>query len=215
MMTSSSRSREDFSTEPGIKSSPLTLAATISGGLAREKRRVIPWDAPFTVSQDSAANIVLCRAPESPHSLRSLHNASKRLTVTELVDATVTLVVDALRLTFDSARTRLGLDPDRDMELFVADFHQCTRTDICSSPLPWLTKRSSFPAWASSSTRIWSGSRYLLLLCVRRISLYYPHILSFHWRSFASEGVIAAFSDSILKFAVKSTSCYQMISSMF
>ncbi|KIK11396.1 hypothetical protein PISMIDRAFT_690393, partial [Pisolithus microcarpus 441] len=151
----------------------------------------IPWDAPFTVSQDSAANIVLCRAPESPHSLRSLHNASKRLTVTELVDATVTLVVDALRLTFDSARTRLGLDPDRDMELFVADFHQCTRTDICSSPLPWLTKRSSFPAWASSSTRIWSGSR------------------------FASEGVIAAFSDSILKFAVKSTSCYQMISSMF
>ncbi|KAG6330320.1 hypothetical protein ID866_8769, partial [Astraeus odoratus] len=51
-------------------------------------------------------------------------NASKRLTVTELVDATVALVVDALRLTFDAARTRLDLDLDRDMELLVAVFEQ-------------------------------------------------------------------------------------------
>ncbi|KIK15513.1 hypothetical protein PISMIDRAFT_687220, partial [Pisolithus microcarpus 441] len=49
----------------------------------------IPWDTPFTILQDSAANIVLRRAPEPPHSLRPLHNASKHLTLTELVDATL------------------------------------------------------------------------------------------------------------------------------
>ncbi|KAI6013635.1 hypothetical protein BKA83DRAFT_4358612 [Pisolithus microcarpus] len=48
------------------------------------------------------------------------------------------------------------------------------------------------------------GQSDLPLLCVRRIPLYFPHILSFHWRSSNS-----------FNFAVKSTSCYQMISSMF
>ncbi|KAI6025401.1 hypothetical protein PISMIDRAFT_687008 [Pisolithus microcarpus 441] len=38
-MTNSSESREDFSTEPGIRSSLLTLAATISGDPSRKKRK--------------------------------------------------------------------------------------------------------------------------------------------------------------------------------
>ncbi|KAF8417737.1 hypothetical protein L210DRAFT_3636266 [Boletus edulis BED1] len=43
-------------------------------------------------------------------------NAGRHLKITGLVEATSNLVVDALRLTFDSARTRLDLDLDRDME---------------------------------------------------------------------------------------------------
>ncbi|KIK14228.1 hypothetical protein PISMIDRAFT_358792 [Pisolithus microcarpus 441] len=138
----------------------ITLVSNVYTTLLNEAQPlspVIPWDAPFTVSQDSAANTALRRAP---HSLRPLHIASKRLTVTELVDATVTLVVDVLRLTFDSARTYLDLDLDREYGALVADVEQCTRPDICSSPLPWLTKRtSSFPAWVSSSTWTWSRNR--------------------------------------------------------
>ncbi|KAI5982075.1 hypothetical protein EDD15DRAFT_2203300 [Pisolithus albus] len=89
---------------------------------ARPLSPVIPWDAPFTVSRDSAASInVLRRAPESSYSLRSPHNAGKRPTVTELVYTTVARVVDALRLTFDSARTHLDLDLDREYGAFVAN----------------------------------------------------------------------------------------------
>ncbi|KAF8421721.1 HAND-domain-containing protein [Boletus edulis BED1] len=43
-------------------------------------------------------------------------NAGRHLKITGLVEATSNLVVDALRLTFDSARTRLDLDLDRDVE---------------------------------------------------------------------------------------------------
>ncbi|KAI5993569.1 hypothetical protein EDD15DRAFT_2266110 [Pisolithus albus] len=99
---------------------------------------------PLPFSKDSAANIVLRRAPKSSHSLRSLHNASKR--------STVALVVDAPCLTYDSARTPLDLDLDREYGVFAADVEQCARPVICSSPLPWLTKGSSaLPAWVSST----------------------------------------------------------------
>ncbi|KAG2045951.1 hypothetical protein BDR06DRAFT_1015158 [Suillus hirtellus] len=56
------------------------------------------------------------------------------------VDATLPLVIDALRLTFDSARTQLDLDLERDMELLFAVFDQCTRPDINVSSVTWLTR---------------------------------------------------------------------------
>ncbi|KAG1893567.1 uncharacterized protein F5891DRAFT_1196194 [Suillus fuscotomentosus] len=57
-----------------------------------------------------------------------------------LVDATLPLGIDALRLTFDSARTQLDLDLERDMELLFAVFDQCTRPDINVSSVTWLTR---------------------------------------------------------------------------
>ncbi|KAL4081354.1 nucleoporin subcomplex protein binding to Pom34-domain-containing protein [Scleroderma yunnanense] len=142
-------------------------------------------------------------------------NASKRLTVTELVEATLTLVVDALRLAFDTARTRLDLDLDRDMELLVAVFEQCTRPDICSSSLSWLARCQETDVINSSlellvHTDI-AGLSDLPLLRVRRLPLYAPHILLFHMalvsipsgaERFASEGVIAAFSNNSLTPAI-------------
>jgi len=142
-------------------------------------------------------------------------NASKRLTVSELVDATLTLVIDALRLTFDSARSRLDLDLDRDMELLVAVFEQCTRPDVCSSSLSWLTKCHETDAINSSlelliRTDI-TGLSDLPLLRARRLPLYAPHILLFHMalvsipsgaERFASAGVISAFSNNGLTPAI-------------
>ncbi|KAI6146143.1 nucleoporin subcomplex protein binding to Pom34-domain-containing protein [Pisolithus tinctorius] len=259
--------------EPGIRSSLLTLAATISADLARERRQgevvatihgtrlgvllSILEAAWFTTTADAATDvdsfitlvsnvrmILLNEAQplsqsflgklalpfhrtllqilyfvvrESRNMARrpKVFNASKRLTVTELVDATVTLVVDALRLTFDSARTRLDLDLDRDMELLVAVFEQCTRPDICSSSLPWLAKCQETDVINSSLDLLvhsdMVGLSDLPLLRVRRIPLYSPHVLLFHMalvsvpsgaERFASEGVIAAFSNNSLSSAI-------------
>ncbi|KAI6166332.1 nucleoporin subcomplex protein binding to Pom34-domain-containing protein [Pisolithus thermaeus] len=260
--------------EPGIRSSLLTLAATISGDLAREKRQgevvatihgtrlgvlLSILEAAWFTTTDAAADVdsfitlvsnvhmillneaqplsqsFLGKLPlpfhrtllqilyfvvrQSRHMARQpkVFNASKRLTVTELVDATVTLVVDALRLTFDSARTRLDLDLDRDMELLVAVFEQCTRPDICSSSLPWLTKCQETDVINSSLDLLvhsdMVGQSDLPLLRIRRIPLYSPHILLFHMalvsipsgaERFASEGVIAAFSNNSLSSTISS-----------
>ena len=136
-------------------------------------------------------------------------NAAKRLKVTGLVEATLNLVVDALRLTFDSARTRLDLDLDRDMELLVAVFEQCTRSDVSASSVPWLTRCQETDVIKSSlellvRTDI-AGVSDLPLLRVRRMPLYAPHVFLFHMalvsipsgaERFASEGVIAAYSSN-------------------
>ncbi|KIJ69754.1 hypothetical protein HYDPIDRAFT_120759 [Hydnomerulius pinastri MD-312] len=142
-------------------------------------------------------------------------NAAKRLTVTGLVEATVNLVVDALHLTFDSARSRLDLDLDRDMELLVAVFEQCTRPDISFSSLPWLTRCQETDVIKSSLELLvrtdMAGLSDLPLLRARRLPLYSPHILLFHMtlvsipsgaERFASEGVVAAYSNNSISSAI-------------
>ncbi|KAI9569308.1 nucleoporin subcomplex protein binding to Pom34-domain-containing protein [Boletus coccyginus] len=116
-------------------------------------------------------------------------NAAKRLKITGLVEVTMNLIVDALRLAFDSARTRLDLDLDRDIELLVAVFEQCTRpdeTDVIKSSLQLLARTDI------------AGISDLPLLRARRMPLYAPHIFLFHMalvsipsgaERFASEGV--------------------------
>lgn len=142
-------------------------------------------------------------------------NAAKRLKITGLVEATLNLVVDALQLTFDSARTRLDLDLDRDMELLVAVFEQCTRPDVSSSSLPWLTRCQETDVIKSSlellvRTDI-AGISDLPLLRARRLPLYSPHIFLFHMalvsipsgaERFASEGVLAAYSNNSISAAI-------------
>ena len=142
-------------------------------------------------------------------------NAAKRLKITGLVEATLNLVFDALRLTFDSARTRLDLDLDRDMELLVSVFEQCTRPDVSASSLPWLTRCQETDVIKSSlellvRTDI-AGISDLPLLRARRMPLYAPHIFLFHMalvsipsgaERFASEGVVAAYSNNSISAAI-------------
>ncbi|KIJ13298.1 hypothetical protein PAXINDRAFT_136264 [Paxillus involutus ATCC 200175] len=142
-------------------------------------------------------------------------NAAKRLAITGLVEATINLVVDGLRLTFDAARTRLDLDLDRDMELLVAVFDQCTRPDVSASSLPWLTKCQETDVIKSSLELLvrtdMAGLSDLPLLRARRSPLYSPHILLFHMalvsipsgaERFASEGVAAAYSNNSISSAI-------------
>ena len=142
-------------------------------------------------------------------------NAAKRLKITGLVEATLNLIVHALRLTFDSARTRLDLDLDRDMELLVAVFEQCTRPDVSASSLPWLMRCQETDVIKSSlellvRTDI-TGISDLPLLRARRLPLYSPHIFLFHMalvsipsgaERFASEGVLAAYSNNSISAAI-------------
>ncbi|KAG9317860.1 hypothetical protein JVU11DRAFT_2088 [Chiua virens] len=146
---------------------------------------------------------------------RRLVNAAKRLEITGLVEATLNLVVDALRLTFDSARTRLDLNLDRDMELLVAVFEQCTRPDVSASSLSWLTRCQESDVIKSSLELLvrtdMAGLSDLPLLRARRFPLYSPHILLFHMalvsipsgaERFASEGVVAAYSNNSISAAI-------------
>ncbi|KAH7922053.1 hypothetical protein BV22DRAFT_1197706 [Leucogyrophana mollusca] len=142
-------------------------------------------------------------------------NGDKRLIIAGMVEATLTLVIDALRLTFDSARTRLDLDLDRDMELLVAVFEQCTRPDINTSSLYWLTRCQETDVIKSSLELLVRGDLVglsdLPLLRIRRQPLYSPHVLLFHMalvsvpsgaERFASEGVIAAYSNNSISSAI-------------
>jgi nuclear pore complex protein Nup188 len=143
--------------------------------------------------------------------------ASRRLAVSGLVDSTLPLVIDALRLTFDSARARLDLDLDRDMELLVAVFEQCTRPDINVSSVTWLTRCQETDVIKSSLELLTRtdviGLTDLPLLRTRRQPLYAPHILLFHMavvsipsgaERFASEGIISAYSNNGISLAASS-----------
>ncbi|KAG2356946.1 nucleoporin subcomplex protein binding to Pom34-domain-containing protein [Suillus spraguei] len=143
--------------------------------------------------------------------------ASRRIAISGLVDSTLPLVIDALRLTFDSARTRLDLDLDRDMELLVAVFEQCTRPDINVSSVIWLTRCQETDVIKSSLELLTRtdviGLTDLALLRTHRQPLYAPHILLFHMavvsvpsgaERFASEGVISAYSNNGISLAASS-----------
>jgi len=144
-------------------------------------------------------------------------NASRRLIVSGLLEATLPLVIDALHLTFNTARTRLDLDLDRDMELLVAVFEQCTRSDISVSSLTWLARCQETDVIKSSLELLTRtdliGLTDLPLLRTRRQPLYAPHILIFHMavvtipsgaERFASEGIISAYSNNGISLAASS-----------
>jgi nuclear pore complex protein Nup188 len=142
-------------------------------------------------------------------------NAEQRLTITSMFDATLNFIIDALQLVFDSARSRLDLELDRDMELLVAVFEQCTRPDINKSSIQWLTRCQETDIIKSSLelfVRIdLVGVSDLSLLRHRKQPLYSPHVLIFHValagvslaaERFASEGVLAAYSNNSISPAI-------------
>ncbi|KAJ6601217.1 nucleoporin subcomplex protein binding to Pom34-domain-containing protein [Mycena vulgaris] len=142
-------------------------------------------------------------------------NADQRLRIASMIDATLVLVVDALRVVFVSARSRLDVELDRDMEFLVSVFEQCTRPDINPSSTLWLTRcqetdiiRASLDLYVHTDL---VGLSDLPLLLARKQPLYAPHILLFHMtlagipsaaERFASEGVLAAYSNNSLSAAI-------------
>ncbi|KAJ7045057.1 nucleoporin subcomplex protein binding to Pom34-domain-containing protein [Mycena alexandri] len=142
-------------------------------------------------------------------------NADQRLKIASMIDATLALVIDALRVVFVSARSRLDVELDRDMEFLVSVFEQCTRTDINPSSTLWLTRcqetdviRASLDLYVHIDL---VGLSDLPLLLARKQPLYSPHILLFHMtlagipsaaERFASEGVLTAYSNNSLSAAI-------------
>jgi nuclear pore complex protein Nup188 len=142
-------------------------------------------------------------------------NADQRLRIASMVDATLVLVIDALRVVFISARSRLDVELDRDMEFLVSVFEQCTRPDINPSSTLWLIRfqetdliRASLDLFVHIDL---VGLSDLPLLLARKQPLYAPHILLFHMtlagipsaaERFASEGVLVAYSNNSLSAAI-------------
>ncbi|KAG6845532.1 hypothetical protein H0H87_007776 [Tephrocybe sp. NHM501043] len=142
-------------------------------------------------------------------------NAEQRLAITSLVETSLTLVVDALKLVFESASTRQDPELDRDMELLVAVFEQCVHSEVNPSSTLWLTRcqetdiiRGSLNLFVRSDL---VGLSDLPLLLAKKRPLYAPHLLLFHMtlasiptaaERLASEGVLAAYSNNFISAAI-------------
>ncbi|KAF9075043.1 nucleoporin subcomplex protein binding to Pom34-domain-containing protein [Rhodocollybia butyracea] len=143
-------------------------------------------------------------------------NAEQRLKVSALVDATLGFVVDALRLTFMTARVKADIDLDKDMELLVAVFEQCTRLDINPSSSVWLARAQEMDIMKASLDLYAHidlvGISDLPFLSSTKRPLYAPHLLTFHMalasvpsaaERLASEGLLSAYcSNSVSKAAI-------------
>ncbi|KAE9409247.1 hypothetical protein BT96DRAFT_848617 [Gymnopus androsaceus JB14] len=142
-------------------------------------------------------------------------NAEQRLKVSFMVEAALSFVIDALRLTFMAARAKVDVDLDKDLELLIAVFEQCTRPDINPSSTVWLTRcqetdiiKASLELYAHIDL---VGISDLPFLLSAKRPLYAPHLLTFHMalasipsaaERFASEGVLSAYcNNSISKAA--------------
>ncbi|KAF9459152.1 nucleoporin subcomplex protein binding to Pom34-domain-containing protein [Collybia nuda] len=144
-----------------------------------------------------------------------LLQAEQRLTITSTVDVALSLVIDALRVVFTSARSRVDPDLDRDMELLVAVFERCIYREINPSSTQWLARcqemdiiRRSLDLYVHSDL---VGLSDLPLLLSRKQPLYAPHILLFHMalvsnpsaaERFASDGVLSAYSNNFISAAI-------------
>ncbi|KAF8885802.1 nucleoporin subcomplex protein binding to Pom34-domain-containing protein [Infundibulicybe gibba] len=143
--------------------------------------------------------------------------AEQRLTITPMIEATLSMVIDALQIIFESARGRLDIELDRDMELLVAVFEQCARKDLYSASTIWLTRcqetniiRASLDLYTHIDL---VGLSDLPLLLSRKQPLYAPHLLLFHMvlassplaaERFASEGALPAYSNNSISAAISS-----------
>ena len=159
------------------------------------------------------------RHSRSLYRRRKALSAEQRLNVGAFLESSLNLVIDALRVRFESALTRLDLDLDQDLELLVAVFEQCTRLDVNLSPMMWLTKCQETNV-IEASLRLFSrtdlvGLSDLPLLRARRQPLYAAHILTFHMalasipsaaERLASEGVLLAYGENTISNAIRSGS---------
>ena len=144
-------------------------------------------------------------------------NAEQRLAIAQTVEAVLGFVIDGLSIVFVAARTRADVDVDRDMELLVAVFEQCTRPDIDVSSIFWLSKcqetqviKAGFELFVHIDL---VGLSDLPLLLSRKQPLYSPHLSVFHMtlasstaavERFASDGLLPAYSNNFISSAASS-----------
>jgi nuclear pore complex protein Nup188 len=142
-------------------------------------------------------------------------HADQRLRIGVMLEAALTLVVDGLRVVFDSARNRVDTELDRDMELLVSVFEQCTRLDINPSSTFWLIRCQETDVIKSSLNLLvqtdLTGLVDIPLLLARKRSFYSPFIFMFHMalasipaaaERLASEGVLVAYSNTSISQAI-------------
>ena len=167
------------------------------------------------------------RHSRSLYRRRKVLSAEQRLDVGAFLDSSLNLVIDALRLCFESALTRFDLDLDQDLEFLVAVFEQCTRLDVNLSPTTWLAKCQETNV-IGASLRLFArtdlvGLSDLPLLRARRQPLYATHILAFHMalasipsaaERLASEGVLLAYGENTISNAIRSGSIDVTISEL-
>ncbi|EKM59899.1 uncharacterized protein PHACADRAFT_138237 [Phanerochaete carnosa HHB-10118-sp] len=146
-------------------------------------------------------------------------SAEQRLDINATIDVALDLSINALRLAFDTARTRLDIDLDQDMEQLVAVFEECTRPTLTPSTTLWLTCcqetdviRASLQLFSQTDL---AGYTDVALLRLRKQPLYAPHVLTFHLalasipsaaERLASEGALAAYSENSISSAIKTGS---------
>lgn len=159
------------------------------------------------------------RHSRSLYRRRKTLSAKQRLDVGEFLDSSLNLVIDALRVCFESALTRLDMDLDQDLEFLVAVFEQSTRLDVNLSPMMWLTKCQETNV-IGASLQLFTrtdlvGLSDLPILRARRQPLYAAHILTFHMalasipsaaERLASEGVLLAYGENTISDAIRSGS---------
>ncbi|KAF8887259.1 hypothetical protein CPB84DRAFT_1837740 [Gymnopilus junonius] len=123
--------------------------------------------------------------------------AQQRLDIALTVEPTLNFVIDSLNFVFNAARTRADVDLDRDMELLVTVFEQCTRPEIDVSSVQWLT-RASLELYVHIDL---VGLSDLPLLLSRKQPLYASHILLSTWHY---GGVLSAYSNNFISSAISS-----------
>ncbi|KAL6307051.1 hypothetical protein BKA93DRAFT_823522 [Sparassis latifolia] len=143
-------------------------------------------------------------------------NSQQRLRMVAMLESTLTFVIDSLRLAFDSARARLDVDLDQDLELLVAVFEQCTRSELTVPSTLWLTRCQETDVVGASlqllSNMDLVGLSDIGLLRARKQPLYASHVLAFHMalaripsaaERLASEGVLTAYSENRISAAIR------------
>ncbi|KAI0940233.1 hypothetical protein AcV5_001397 [Taiwanofungus camphoratus] len=161
--------------------------------------------------------IYFCSRQSRSLMLRSkVLNSTQRLHIAGMLEATLVLVIDNLRIAFDSARISLDVELDQDLELLVAVFEQSIRTELNPSPTFWLTRCQETDI-IRASLQLFSGMDVvgvsdLSLLRARKQPLYAPHVLTFHMalasipaaaERLASEGILAAYSENAISSAIR------------
>lgn len=141
----------------------------------------------------------------------------QRVSLVSFIEVALHFVIEALRIVFTTARSRLDADVDWDMELLVSTFDQGIRSDINPSPMFWLVKCQETDV-IRMSLDLYShidlvGLTDLSLLHSKKQPLYAPHVLQFHMalarsataaERLASEGILTAYSNNFISSAISS-----------
>ena len=141
--------------------------------------------------------------------------ADQRPTLAGFVEASLTFVIQALQIVFITARTKVDVDVDRDMELCVSVFEQCIRSNIDLSSTSWLIKcqasgiiRNSLDLYAHIDL---VGLKDLPFLHIKKQAPYAPHLLQLHMalashattaEQLMSEGILTVYSNNFISSAI-------------